>query len=74
VALLVDAHDAGVLGLGEHRVAPDVAVVLVGDPRLVGEVGRADQAQQRLAQLVARRGTLQPLGGVVLQVVLVGGP
>ena len=45
--LLVDADHAAVAGLGEHGVAPDVAVVLVGDPRLVAEVGAGGQPQQR---------------------------
>ena len=31
-------HDAGVLRLGQHRVALHVPVVLVGDPGLVGQV------------------------------------
>ena len=42
VGVLVDADDAGVLGLGEHGVAADVAVVLLGDPGLVGAVRAAD--------------------------------
>ena len=36
--LLVDADHAGVVGQRERGVAEDVAVVLVGDPRLVAEV------------------------------------
>ena len=58
--LLVDADHAGVLGLGEDRVAQDVAVVLVGDPRLVGEVGRRRPAQQLVAELVAGRRPGEP--------------
>ena len=43
--VLVDADDAGVLGLGEHGVAADVAVVLLGDPGLVGAVRAADDGE-----------------------------
>ena len=68
--LLVDADHPAVGGLGEHGVAADVAVVLVGDPRLVAEVRAAGQPQQRLAQLVAGRRPRQRLGPVGLQRVL----
>jgi hypothetical protein len=45
VGLLVDADHAGVGRLGEHGVALHVAVVLVGDPRLVAQVGRRGEPQ-----------------------------
>ena len=45
VRLLVDADDAGVLGLGEHGVAAHVAVVLLGDPGLVRAVGAGDDGE-----------------------------
>src|SRR5699024_1046841 len=61
--LLVDAHDAGVVGHGAPGVAAHVAVVLVGDPGLVAQVGRGEQVQQGRAQ-VLRPG--QPGGGVGL--------
>src|SRR5690606_27170337 len=54
--LLVDAQHAGVLRLREDGVAADVAVVLVGDPGLVGDVGVCHDLQQRCAHA---------LGGVV---------
>src|SRR5690606_33915976 len=53
---LVDADDAGVVGLGERGVALDEPVVLVGDPRLRGEVRGGDEAQQGRAELVPGRG------------------
>ena len=71
---VVDADHPAVAGLGEHGVALHVAVVLVGDPRLVAQVGARDQAQQRLAQLVAGRGSRQRLGAVGLERVLGVGP
>ena len=37
----VEPDHAGVLGLGQHRVAQHVPVVLVGHPGLVGQVGDA---------------------------------
>ena len=47
VGLVVDADHPAVARLGEHGVALHVAVVLVGDPRLVAQVGARDQTQQR---------------------------
>ena len=47
--LLVDADDAGVVGLRERGVAHDVAVVLVGDPGLVAQVGRGEQRAAAVA-------------------------
>ena len=73
VGVLVDADHAAVAGLGEHGVALHVAVVLVGDPRLVAQVRAGGQAQQRRAQLPGRARSRQPLGGVGLQRVLVVG-
>src|SRR5690606_35067959 len=69
---LVDADHAGVVGLGEGGVALDVPVVLVGDPGLAREVGRAGEAQHLLAQLLGRGGPREPLGGVGVEVVLPG--
>ena len=39
----VDPNHPGVFGLGEDCVSPHVAVVLVGDPRLVGEIRRGEK-------------------------------
>src|SRR5690606_9793370 len=64
------ADDAGVLGLGEHGVTADVAVVLVGDPGLVAQVRAGDQPQQRRAQVRARGRAGQVLGPVGLEGVL----
>ena len=70
--LLVDADHPAVAGLRQHRVAAHVAVVLVGDPGLVAEVGRGGQPQHGGPQLVAARGARQRLGAVGLQGVLPG--
>ena len=59
VRLVVDADHAGVGRLREHGVAAHVAVVLVGDPRLVAQVRRRHQREQRRAQLVAGRRSRQ---------------
>ncbi len=72
--LLVDPHDPGVVGLRERRVAEDVAVVLVGDPRLVAEVGRAEQRQQLRLDVVARLGALERGGAVGVEVIEVCRP
>ncbi len=66
----VDADHARVGRLGEDGVALDVAVVLVGDPRLVAEVRRGDQLQQRRAEVGTRRRTGERLGAVGLERVL----
>ena len=50
--LLVDADHAAVVGEAQRGVAHHVVVVLVGDPRLVGEVGAAEQLQDLGAQRV----------------------
>ena len=73
MAVLVDANHAGVLGLGEDRVAPHEAVVLVGDPALVGEVRAGDEPQERLGQLRALGGARQGVGVVGVDGVEPGG-
>ena len=60
--VLVDPDHPAVLGLGEHRVAQHVAVVLVRHPRLVAQVRRRDQRQQRLPQLLSGAWPRQLLG------------
>ena len=70
MGVLVDPHHAGVGGLREHGVALHVAVVLVGDPRLVAEVGRGGETEHGLAQLDVVGRPRQRLGSVSLQVVL----
>ena len=67
---LVDPHHAGVGRLGENGVALDVAVVLVGDPRLVAEVGRGGEPEHGLAQLGVVGRARQRLGAVGLERVL----
>src|SRR3712207_7683525 len=52
---LVDADHTGVVGLGEHGVAADVAVVLLGDPGLVRAVRAAEDRQPVRGQLLRRR-------------------
>ncbi len=52
--LLVDPDDTGVVGERECGVALHVAVVLVRHPGLRGEVGGAEESQQRGAQLLVR--------------------
>ena len=47
---LVDADHAGVVGLRERGVALHEAVVLVGDPRLGGEVRASQQARAPCAR------------------------
>ena len=56
--VLVDADHAGVVGERQRGVAHDVVVVLVGDPRRVGEVGARDELGELAAQRVGvvRRG------------------
>ena len=63
-ALLVDADHARIVGVAEGGVAHDVAVVLVGDPAHVGEVGAADKRQQLLLQRLAVARPVEPLGTV----------
>ena len=48
----------------EGGVAPDVPVVLVGDPGLAREVRARDHPEQGLAQLVGRLRSRQAVGGV----------
>ena len=60
--LLVDAHHAGVVGVAERGVAEHVVVVLVGHPRGVGLVGRADELQELLAQRLGPLGALERFG------------
>ncbi|CDZ90877.1 hypothetical protein RHRU231_760036 [Rhodococcus ruber] len=62
--LLVDADHARVGVLGEHRVAADVAVVLLGDPLAAAQLRRADHLQQGRLQFLGRLRPLQPRGGV----------
>ena len=52
---LVHPEQAAVFRHGQHGVAADVPVVLVGDPALVGQAGRAEQGQQVRAQARAVR-------------------
>ncbi|ABR10497.1 hypothetical protein MPMin1_gp67 [Microbacterium phage Min1] len=65
--LLIDADHAGVVGEAEGRVAEHVVVVLVRDPRRVGEVGGAHEREELLTQDrgVVRAG--EELGTVGLQ-------
>ena len=86
VGVLVDTHHAGVVGLGQHRVATHEAVVLVGHPTAVAQVRRTHQAQNGFGELlsgvVARQMVrvvgvegVQPLGtplGAVIGRALVG--
>ena len=51
---LVDPDHARVLRHREHGVAAHVPVVLLGHPGLVGQRRRAEQGQQRRAQLLPR--------------------
>src|SRR5204862_99237 len=70
VGLLVDADHARVGRLREDRVAADVAVVLVGDPGLVAQVGARGELHQGRAELRARwraperSGPVHPQGGL----------
>ena len=68
---LADPQHAGVVGHGQHGVAEHVPVVLGGHPLLVGEVRRAEQPQQRRAQVGGPRA--RRLGAVGLERDLVGG-
>ncbi len=68
--LLVHADHARVLGLGEDGVALHEVVVLLGDPLLGRLVGRADQLEDLVLQLLARPGPGQLVGVVGLEGVL----
>src|SRR5680860_753469 len=70
VRFVVDTDDARVLGLRENGVALDVAVVLVGDPRLVGLVRRGPNSYDRGAQFVARGRSRKTFGRIRLERVL----
>ena len=49
---VLDAHDGGIAARPLHRVAEDDVVVLLPDPALRAEIGRADQQfQQRLGDV-----------------------
>ena len=48
--LLVDADHARIVGERQGRVAHDVVVVLIGDPRGVGEVGAAEEGLELLLE------------------------
>jgi hypothetical protein len=63
-AHLVNPQHTRVLGLCEHGVAEHVPVVLFGDPRLVAQIRRSDQAKKSLAELIPGSGTRQRLGPV----------
>ncbi len=70
--LLVDADHAGVLRLGQHRVALHEVVVLRRDPLLRRLVGGGHQLQDLVLQLLRGRGPRQLVGVVRLELVLPG--
>ncbi len=71
---LVDAQHPAVGMLGEHGVAPHIAVVLLGDERPAAQVRTAKQRKQSRAQFVAGHRTRKLGGGVGVQLVLPVGP
>ncbi len=56
---VLDAHDRGVAARHLHRVAEDEMVVLLPDPALRAQVGRADERLQRLGVRHRRRDALR---------------
>jgi hypothetical protein len=52
--MAVDAHDAGVAAGPLQRIALDQRVVLLPDPAARGQVGRAEQLQQRVGDIGLR--------------------
>src|SRR5699024_10212008 len=67
---LVDPQHAGVVRHRERGVAAHVAVVLVGDPALGGQVRGGDQGAQRRGDLLGGAGAGEGLRSVGLQRVL----
>ena len=59
-----------IVGLREHGIASYVAVVLISDPRLVTEVGRADHAEQGVGELLAAGWSLKLINTVGLDLIL----
>ncbi len=70
VGVGVHADHAAVGGLGQDGVALDVAVVLVGDPGAVAQVGARDQREQGVAELGSGRRPGEAFRAVRLQGVL----
>ena len=71
--LFVDAQQAAVGVLGQHRVTADVAVVLLGDERAAAQMRTAKQRKQSRAQLGTGGRALQPVRRVGVQRVLAVG-
>ncbi len=72
VASVGEADHPGVVRLGQHGVAEDVPVVLVGDPGFVRETRRHRELPNGRPQLIARARTRQVVPVVVDECVLLG--